>query len=218
MARNTSADSADRPGFRQTGLKAIQELIGAISAGLGTVTTHLSLEGCDLYIFALPTPAVRTEDASELHGNGTSGAPLQSGGKLKPAATLSLDEVISIVCSGLGVARIRLVSKSRAPAVSLARALVAWHGPKVSTASDSQVAAAIKMTETSMRSAVGRWRKRMPELFVTWDGFLKSSKMARAELREEPKPGSIRPTNGATTDAELGQRIAHALAPSDKKS
>ena len=218
MARNTSADSADRPGFRQTGLHAIQELIGAISDGLETVATHLSLGGCDLYIFAVMVPAVRTEDASELHSSGTSGAALGLGGKLKPAATLSLDEVISIVCSGLGIARIRLVSKSRAPVVSLARALVAWHGPKVSTASNSQVAGAIRMTEPSMRSAVDRWHKRMPELFVSWDGFLKSSKMARAELRVEPKPGRIRPTDGATTDAELGQAIAHALLPADKKS
>lgn len=218
MARNTSADAADRPGVRQTDLKAIQELIGAIGAGHETVTTHLSLAGCDLYIFAVTAPAaVRTEDAPALPGNGSRDTPLQSGGKL-PAGTLSLDEVISIICSGLGVARIRLVSKSRAPEVSLARALVAWHGPKVSSASDSQVAAAIKITEASMHSAVSRWRKRMPELFVNWDGFLKSSKMARAELREEPKQGSTRVTDGAATDAELGQRIARALLPSDKKS
>lgn len=222
MARHTSIDAADRSGFGQTGIKAIQELIAALGAGVETVTTRVSLEGCELYIFAVTSPVVRPDDASALPkpmpSNGTSATPVALGEELKGAVgRLSLDEVISVVCSGLGVPRIRLVSKSRAPVVSLARAVVAWHAPKVSTASDAQVAAAIKMTETSMRQCVARGRKRNSELFATWDGFLKSSNAVRAELRGEPKGGSRRVTNGAASDAELGQRMARALAAADKK-
>ena len=220
MATQSSADSGDRSGLRPTGLSAVQELLGAISAGLETETRRVSLPGCELYIFAVTPAEVRTEGAAKTHPhhNGTGAESLPAARGPAPPGRLSLDEVISIICSRTGIARTRLTSKSRAPEVSLARALVAYHGPQVSKASKAQVAAAMKMQANSMVAAIARSRKKAPDLFRAWDEFLASRRAGLSEPAANLKQGDGRGKNGAARDAELGRELARAFPPPEKAS
>jgi hypothetical protein len=218
MAGNSIGHASEEEDFpiHQASLTAIQELIGAIGTK-DTSVARFVLGEYEVFLFAarrrntalgksprtgVGRPARRTRVPESL--------PAAD----KPAA-VSLDDIISAACRLLDVSRTGLRSKSRSRPLSLARALIAHHASRSRVASVSEVALAMKLkNKNSLYVGMARYRKIIPELFTMplerfVEAKLEPSERLKILLHKASSNSNAR--GPATSDVDIGQRIAHAL-------
>jgi hypothetical protein len=83
----------------------------------------------------------------------------------KPAATVTVDQVIQAVAKKMGVDRKRLLSTSRERRLTLTRALIGWHVTKNQIATLTEVSRQLGRDPSSVYTAYARYRAWRPQLF-----------------------------------------------------
>ena len=221
MAGKSNGHASQREDFpvRQASLSAIQEVIGVIGAR-DTSFARLILGEYEVFLFAAKRSDTQLAESIRTRaGKSARKTRNQPFPAARNASAIPLDRIISGVCRLLRVSRAGLRSKSRSRPVALARALIAHHASRPGVASVSNVAAAMKLkNRNSLYVGMARYRKLIPELFSMpleriVDATLQPPEQLRLFLGKESTKSNTR--GAATSDRELGQRIALALPRED---
>jgi len=83
----------------------------------------------------------------------------------KPAATVTVEQIIQAVAKKMGVDRKRLLSASRERRLTLTRALIGWHVTKNQIATLTEVSRQLGRDPSSVYTAYARYRAWRPQLF-----------------------------------------------------
>jgi hypothetical protein len=106
----------------------------------------------------------------------------------KPAATVTVDQVIQAVAKKMGVDRKRLLSTSRERRLTLTRALIGWHVTKNQIATLTEVSRQLGRDPSSVYTAYARYRAWRPQLFrdslATILQYLENDDSARDSLKK----------------------------------
>jgi len=103
--------------------------------------------------------------------------------------TLTLDQIIDLVCMKLGVERKDLMSKSRKRELVLARSLIGWYATERGVATLCEVARRLRRDPSTLSSGIERYRKLLPALF-TLEAFPDLALLPRVAPPTDGCPGA----------------------------
>jgi hypothetical protein len=217
MAGNANGHTSVERDFpiHQASLSAIQELIGVIGAR-DTSVARFVLGEYEVFLFAARRRDAQLGEPLRTEvGKSTRKNRIQPLSATRGAIAVPLDRINSAACRLLNVSRAGLRSRSRSRPLAFARALIAHHASRSGVASVSEVAAAMKLkNKNSLYVGMARYRKLIPELFSMpidrfVDAALEPSERLCALLGKDSRKSTAQGI--ATSDLEVGQRIARAL-------
>jgi hypothetical protein len=202
-------------GFDPAAVSALQELIGLIHEAQTNVA-RLELGGYDLYLFVVKR-SIRRQGTLKMTPRKSIKAA--NTGRRRdditgPARAL-FDSLTEAACRCSKVASEELASSAKSKPLSFARALVAYYTNLSGVGSYTQVASLLNVHPNSLHLSIRRYKKLLPAFFnMSVEQFRASRGAPTGELvsvmGERWATPSETPT--ARSDAEIGTRIANALA------